>query len=81
MHKHVIFGSVEIEVTSFHSHGSCPRSPIQTKLHCLKWRPYMARRLFSKPIHAKEERNGPPSANNRLSTAKPRRSMLFQPRK
>jgi len=25
MHKHVIFGSVEIEVTSFHSHGSWPK--------------------------------------------------------
>jgi len=28
------------------------------------------RRLFSKPIRSKEERNGPPSANRGLSTAK-----------
>ena len=34
----------------------------------------MARRLSSKPIHAKEERNGPPSADQVLSTAKPRNS-------
>jgi len=32
----------------------------------------MARRLFSKPIHAKGERNGPPSADQGLSTAKTR---------
>jgi len=32
---------------------------------------------FSKPSHAKEERNGPPSANWGLSTAKPRSSMLI----
>jgi len=37
------------------------------------------RRHFSKPIHAKEERNGPPSANQSLSTAKPRSSQLFTP--
>jgi len=40
----------------------------------------LARRLFSKPIYAKEERDGPPSANNSLSTAKPRSSMLSQPK-
>ena len=34
----------------------------------------MARRLFSKAIHAKEERNSPPSADQGLSTAKPRSS-------
>jgi len=28
--------------------------------------------LLSKPIYAKEQRNGPPSANWELSTAKPR---------
>ena len=44
------------------------------KCHCQKWRPHKARRLFSKLIHAKEERNGPPSANQGLSTAKPRSS-------
>jgi len=27
------------------------------RFHCQKWRLYMARKLFSKPIHAKEERN------------------------
>jgi len=43
-------------------------------LHCQKWRPYTARRPFSKLICAKEERNGPPSANQGLSTAKPRSS-------
>ena len=37
----------------------------------------MARRLFSKPIRAKEERNGPPSADQGLSTAKPRSSHAF----
>ena len=48
--------------------------PAQTKkrLHCLKWRPRKARRLVYKPSYAKKERNGPPSANQRLSTAKPR---------
>jgi len=30
------------------------------------------RKLFSYPFHAKEERNGPPSANQGLSTAKSR---------
>ena len=44
------------------------------KLCCQKWRPHKARRQFSKPSHAKEERNGPPSANQGLSTAKPRSS-------
>jgi len=34
----------------------------------------MARRPFSKSVHAKEERNGPPSADQGLSTAKPRNS-------
>ena len=34
----------------------------------------MDTRLFSKPICAKEERNGPPSANQGLSMAKPRSS-------
>jgi len=33
-----------------------------------------ARRLFSKPIHAKEDRNPQPSASQGLSTAKPRSS-------
>ena len=28
----------------------------------------MTRRPFSKPVHAKEERNGPPSADQGLST-------------
>ena len=36
----------------------------------------MARRPFYKPVHAKEERNGPPSATQGLSTAKPRSSFL-----
>ena len=43
---------------------------MQTKRHCQKWRPHKARRLFSKLIHAKQERNGPPRANQGLSTAK-----------
>ena len=34
----------------------------------------MARRPFPKPIRAQEERNGPPSADQGLSTAKPRSS-------
>ena len=39
-----------------------------------------ARRLFSKPICAKEERNGPPSANQGFSVAKPRHSYaVFTP--
>ena len=37
-------------------------------------RPYVTRRPFSKPIHAKEERNGAPSTNPVLFTAKPRSS-------
>jgi len=36
----------------------------------------MARRLFSKPIHAKE-RNDQPSVNHGLSTAKPRSSHFY----
>jgi len=35
------------------------------------------RQFFSEPICAKEERNGPPSANQGLSTAKPRSSHAF----
>ena len=38
----------------------------------------MTRRLLSKPIHAKE-RNDPPSANQGLSTPKPRRSYAISP--
>jgi len=34
----------------------------------------MSRRLFSKPIRAKEERNGPAQCQPRASTAKPRSS-------
>ena len=37
----------------------------------------MANRLFSKFIHAKEERNAPPSANHWFSTAKPRSSHVY----
>ena len=44
------------------------------ELHCQKRRSYMARRPLSKPICAKEERNGLPSADQGLSTAKPRSS-------
>jgi len=33
--------------------------------HCQKWRPYMVRRPFSKPICAHEERNGPPRDDQR----------------
>ena len=51
-------------------HG-CPNI-VRKELYCQKWKPYMARRPFFKPIHAKEERNGPPSADQVLSTAKPR---------
>ena len=54
---------------------------VRKEFHCQKWGPYMymARRPFSKPIRAKEERNayGPPSANHVLSTAKPRSSHAF----
>jgi len=39
----------------------------------------MARRLFSKPIHAKEDRNGLPSADQGLSTAKKQPSYLLKP--
>ena len=39
--------------------------------HRQKWRPYMARRPFSKPVRAHEERNGPPGDDQGLSTAKP----------
>jgi len=46
-------------------------SPLQSP-SCQKWRPYMATRLFSKPVRAQEERNGPPRADQGLSTAKPR---------
>ena len=34
----------------------------------------MARRPFSKPVRAHEERNGPPGDDQGLSTAKPRSS-------
>ena len=37
----------------------------------------MARRPFSKPIHAKEEKNGPPCAKQGLLTAKPKSSFLI----
>ena len=48
--------------------------PLQSKkiASCQKWGPYMARRPFSNPIRAKEEGNGPPSADQGLSTAGPR---------
>ena len=36
--------------------------------------PEMARRPFSKPIRAQEERNGPPRFDQGLSTAKPKSS-------
>ena len=39
---------------------------------CWKWRPYKARRLLSDPIYAKNDGNGPPSADQDLSTAEPR---------
>jgi len=56
-----------------HGHSSHPFNlsyrPRKKKLHCQKWRRYMARRLFPKPIHAKEEKNSPSSANQGLSTA------------
>jgi len=44
------------------------------ELHSEKWRPYMTRRLFSKPICAKKERSGPPRADQGLSTLEPRSS-------
>jgi len=47
---------------------------VEKEPHCHKWRPYMARRSFSKPDHAQEERNAPPRADQGLSTAKPRSS-------
>jgi len=37
----------------------------------------MAKRLFSKLIHAKEERNAAPNANHWFSTAKPRSSHVY----
>ena len=40
----------------------------------------MARRPFSKPVRAREERNGPPGGDQGLSTAKPRSSHLPGPR-
>ena len=39
---------------------------------CWKWKPYKARRLLSDPIYAKNDGNGPPSADQDLSTAEPR---------
>jgi len=35
------------------------------------------RKLFSHPIHAKEERNGPPIANEGLSTSKSRSNHII----
>jgi len=58
--------------------NDCP-SEEEKKCHCQKWRPHKARRLFSKLVHAKEERNGPPSANQGLSTAKLRSSHAVAP--
>ena len=40
----------------------------------------MARRPFSKPVRAHEERNGPPGDDQGLSTAKPRSSHVTWPR-
>ena len=40
----------------------------------------MARRPFSKPICAHEERNGPPGDDQGLSTAKPEAATLPGPR-
>ena len=40
----------------------------------------MARRPLSKPVHAHEERNGPPGDDQGLSTAKPKAAMLPGPR-
>ena len=37
-----------------------------------KWRPYKVRSLVSNSIYAKKDRNGPPGANQGLSTTKPR---------
>jgi len=46
-----------------------------------KWRPYKAKRLVSmcKSFYAKKDRNGPSSANQGLSTCKPRHAILFAP--
>ena len=40
----------------------------------------MARRPFSKPVRAHEERNGPPGDDQGLSTASPEAAMLPGPR-
>ena len=39
----------------------------------------MARRQFSKPSHAKEERNGPPGATKAFLQPSPEAAMLFAP--
>ena len=53
--------------------NGCPYR-VRKEPHYYKWRPYMARRSFSKPVRAQEERNAPPRADQGLSTAKPRSS-------
>ena len=39
----------------------------------------MARRLFSKPVHAKEERNGPPELTKVFLQLSPEAAMLTGP--
>jgi len=51
----------------------------QKKASLPKWRPHKARRLLYKPSYVKKERNGSPSANQRLSTAMPRSSHAVSP--
>jgi len=42
-----------------------------------KGRPHKVRWLVSKSIDAKKDRNGPPSADQGLSTAQPRHGLAF----
>ena len=46
----------------------------KNSLELWKWRPYKVRLLVSSSIYAKNDRNGPLSANQVISTGKPRRS-------
>jgi len=46
----------------------------KTGLGFWKWRPYKVRLLVSNSIYAKNDRNGPPRANQVASKDKPRRS-------
>ena len=65
-HAHSLMSSQQARLSA----NECPCRPGKVLLSEMD----KARRLFSKLIHAKEDRNAQPSASQGLSTAKPRSS-------